>query len=212
MSNTKPYTFSFTAASALIPETMVIAEELARLGDWKKVETALQENNLLKKVKHSTFKREFNEIRKRLILLTPNQLQLLIHGSYDDTKAMILVAVCKAYVYVRDFIVDVVRTKYQMFENKLSEPDYIRFFNEKSISHDELANLTVSTSKKVKQVVFKLLEQLGLIDDPKTGTIIKPMPGNQVIEVILEDNPSLLAVFLYASDEIKNFVKPLKHA
>jgi hypothetical protein len=64
----------------------------------------------------------------------------------------------------------------------------------------------------VKQVVFKLLEQLGLIDDPKTGTIIKPMPGNQVIEVILEDNPSLLAVFLYASDEIKNFVKPLKHA
>jgi hypothetical protein len=99
-----------------------------------------------------------------------------------------------------------------MYDNHLSEPDYIRFFNEKSLTHDELNNLTTSTTKKVKQVVFKLLEQLGLIDNTKTGAILKPMPGSRVIDVILEDDPALLAVFLYASDDIKNFSKPLTHA
>ena len=84
------YIFSFTGASALIAETMVIAEEYDRLKDWKAVEKSLLNNNLLNKVKQSTFKREFSEIKKRLSLLTKNQLQLMIQGSLEDAKAMIL--------------------------------------------------------------------------------------------------------------------------
>ena len=59
------YTFSFTGASALIAETLVIAEEYNRLKDWKAVEKSLSDNNLLNKVKQATFKREFSEIKKR---------------------------------------------------------------------------------------------------------------------------------------------------
>lgn len=77
MSKSK-YVFSFTGASALIAETLVIAEEYNRLKDWKAVEKSLLDNNLLNKVKHVTFKREFSEIKKRLSHLTNDQLQLMI--------------------------------------------------------------------------------------------------------------------------------------
>lgn len=206
------YIFSFTGASALITETMIIAEEYDRLRNWKKVEVSLVENNLLNKVKQTTFKREFSEIKKRLTQLTNDQLQLLIHGSHEDAKLMILLSLIKAYSYLRAFIVDVIRTKYLLFDTVVSETDYIRFVNAKSYSHDELNEITEVTAKKVKQVVFKLLEQVGLITQARNGSILKPILNSKVIDVIIDDDPALLSTFLFSNEEIKTLMQKLKHA
>ena len=64
MINKTRYTFSFTGASALITETLVIAEEYNSLKDWKAVEKSLVEKNLLNKVKRATFKRAKNQESK----------------------------------------------------------------------------------------------------------------------------------------------------
>lgn len=44
------YSFSFTGASAIMADTLVIAEEYIRLGDWNKVKLSIQENNLMRKL------------------------------------------------------------------------------------------------------------------------------------------------------------------
>ena len=206
------YTFSFTGASALITETLIIAEEYDRLRNWKAVEKTLSDNNLLNKVKQATFKREFSEIKKRLSLLTPDQLHLMIQGSLDDAKAMILVSLAKAYTFFKEFIVEVLRNKYLLFDTILSETDYNRFFNSKSLYHPELISITDVTANKVRQVIFKLLEQVGLITNAKNGTILKPILSSKVIDVIIEDDPALLTALLYSNDEIKNLLQKLKHA
>lgn len=206
------YKFSFTGASALIAETLVIAEEYNRLKDWKAVEKSLLDNNLLNKVKQVTFKREFSEIKKRLSLLTQDQLQLMIHGSLDDAKAMILLSLVKTYSFLSDFIVEVVRNKYLLFDTVVSEIDYIKFVNTKSLSHNELTAITEVTAKKVKQVIFKLLEQIGLITQAKNGSILKPILNRKVIDVIIDDDPALLNAFLFSNEEIKSLLQKLKHA
>lgn len=206
------YIFSFTGASALITETLVIAEEHNRLKDWKAVEKSLLDNNLLNKVKQTTFKREFSEIKKRLSLLTQDQLQLMIHGSLDDAKAMILLSLIKAYTFLRDFIVEVIRNKYLLFDTVISDIDYTRFVNTKSLSHNELNAITEVTAKKVKQVVFKLLEQVGLITQARNGSILKPILNTKVIDVIIDDDPALLSAFLFSNEEIKTLLQKLKHA
>lgn len=206
------YTFSFTGASALIAETLVIAEEYNRLKDWKAVEKSLLHNNLLNKVKQATFKREFSEIKKRLSLLTEDQLQLMIQGSLDDAKAIILLSLVKAYSFLRDFIVEVIRNKYLLFDTVVSEIDYIKFVNTKSLSHNELNAITEVTAKKVKQVIFKLLEQVGLITQAKNGSILKPILNSKVLDVIVDDDPALLNAFLFSNEEIKSLLQKLKHA
>lgn len=206
------YTFSFTGASALISETLVIAEEYNRHKDWKAVEKSLLDNNLLNKVKQATFKREFSEIKKRLTLLTQDQLHLMIQGSLDDAKAMILLSLVKAYSFLRDFIIEVIRNKYLLFDTVISDIDYIRFVNTKSLSHNELNAITELTAKKVKQVVFKLLEQVGLITQARNGSILKPILNGKVIDVIIDDDPALLSAFLFSNEEIKTLLQKLKHA
>ncbi len=212
MVNQIKYKFSFTGASALIAETLVIAEEYKRLEDWKAVEQLLLDKNLLNKVKQTTFKREFSEIKKRLSKLTHDQLQLMVQGSLDDAKAMILLSLVKAYPFLRDFIVEVVRNKYLLFDTVVSETDYIKFVNTKSLSHNELNAITEITAKKVKQVIFKLLEQVGLITQAKNGSILKPILNSKVIDVIVDDDPALLNAFLYSNEEIKSLLQKLKHA
>jgi len=212
MAKNKKYTYSFTGASALIAETLVIAEEYFKLQDWKAVEQSLLENNLLNKVKQATFKREFFEIKKRLSLLTQDQLQLMIHGSLDDAKAMILLSLVKAYTFLRDFIVEVIRNKYLIYDTVISDSDYLKFVNSKSLSHNELSAITEVTAKKVKQVIFKLLEQVGLITQAKNGSILKPILNNKVIDVIVDDDPALLNAFLFSNEEIKMLLQKLKHA
>ena len=210
--NTTKYNFSFTGASALIAETLVIAEEYSKLKDWKSVEQSLSDNNSLKKVKNSTFRREFSEIKKRLSFLTDGQLNVLVHGSYDDSKAIILLALVKTYTYLYDFVVEVIRHKYLLFDTVIEESDYIRFYNSKSITHDELTTITELTANKVRQVVFKVLVQVGLLSHIQNGSIIKPYLSEHVLDVIIEDNPALLIAFLYSNDEIKSYIQKLQHA
>lgn len=207
----KTYTFSFTGASALIAETLVIAEEYQRLKDWKAVRKSLMDNNLLNKVKQATFTRELQEIKKRLSLLTPDQLEVLIHGGLDDAKSMILLSLAKAYPFLNDFIVEVLRGKYLLFDKVLTETDYTKFFNTKNLSHSELNEITEKTARKVKQRIFTILEQVGLITQTKNGTILKPFLGKRVIEVILEDDASFLTAFLMSNEEIKDLLQKARH-
>lgn len=201
------YTFSFTGASALISETLVIAQAFERLNDWKEVEQTIINQNLMNKIKHTTFKREFSEIKKRLTLLTPTQLSILANGSLDDAKMMILLSLLKTYSFIKDFIIEVIRNKYLMFDTNLMDSDYIRFVNAKKLIHEELERITEITAQKVKQVVFKMLEQIGLITHIKNGIIIKPYLSNQILDAIIRDDVSLLSGFLLSDTEIKAIKK-----
>jgi len=208
--NSIKYSFSFTGASALITETLVIAEEYHKLNDWNAVQVFLLDNNHLNKVKQGTFKREFSEIKKRLSLLTPDQIQLMIKGSYEEAKSMILLSLVKAYPFVNDFIVEVLLNKYLLFDRTLLDSDYKRFVDSKSFQHPELERITEIMSKKVKQVVFKLLEQVGLVTNIKNGILLKPFLSSQVVRVIIEDDPAYLSTFLCSSEEIKVLIEKSK--
>jgi len=208
--NSIKYSFSFTGASALITETLVIAEEYFKLNDWSAVQISLSDNNHLNKVKEGTFKREFSEIRKRLSLLTHDQIQLMIKGSYEDAKSMILLSLVKTYPFVDEFIIEVLLNKYLLFDRTLLDSDYKRFVDSKSFQHPELERFTEIMSKKVKRVVFKLLEQVGLITNIKNGILLKPFLSSQVVKVILDDDPAYLSAFLCSSEEIKVLIEKSK--
>jgi predicted transcriptional regulator len=193
-----------TGASALITETLVVAEEYHRLSDWDLVKESLIKNNLLNKIKQSTFNREYSEIKKRINNLSDQQIALMVSGDLDEAKSMILLSILKSYDFFKDFMIEVLGHKFQLFDRFLDDSDYNRFINYKNINHPELLTITPETASKVKQVIFKILEQLGIITSAKNGTIIKPMLSAKSIEVIINDDPNLLSGFLYSHEEIKN--------
>lgn len=207
----KKYSFSFTGASAVLAETLIVAEEYVRLQDWEKVKVSVQENNLMNKTKQNTSKRMYHELKKRLELLTNEQLNLIVSGSPNECKAMVLLSLIKAYSFFKDFLIEVIRTKYLLYNNIIFSSDYTIFYNTKAITHNELNTITEKTTNKVKQVLFKMLEQVGLINSAKDGIIIKPFLSDDSIKAILNDDATLLAGFLYSDAEIKTLKKISVH-
>lgn len=211
MVTNKKYVLSFTGASALIAETYTIAHEYKRLGNWDEAKESASNQNLLNKVKRATFTREFREIKKRIDLLTDDQFDLLLNGSPDEMKAMVFVSLLKSYSFLFDFVAEVIRTKYFLFDNLMMDSDYIRFFNAKSLTHEELEELSELSAKKIKQVVFTILMQIGLLTQRTNGLILKPYLSDQSLKVIVKDQPVLLSCFLFSDADIHSAIKMLSH-
>jgi len=74
--------------------------------------------------------------------------------------------------------------------------DYNVFFNKKSIDHIELDKLTTLTQYKIKQVIFKVMQQGGLIDNTKDRNIQIPQLSTAFENIIKNTNPNDLKLLL----------------
>jgi bacteriophage exclusion system BrxA-like protein len=200
----KKYSFSFTGASALIPETLTTSEIYRALQDMELTKQKIITGNLLHRTKAGTFQREFQELSKRILSLTKKQLNVLCDGDREEAKAMILLSILKTYPFIYDFIVEVVRNKTLMFENTISDVDYNRFIESKSMTHPELETISQTTKDKIKQRTFTFLEQVGLINNLKEKRIIRPVLSHNCYRAIIADDESYLTGFLLSAAEIKS--------
>ena len=186
------YRFSFTAASLMLVELIEYAKILVGNGF---VIDDLQHQSL-KKDKAKTGKREFAELKIRLSTLSKDELELLAESDITTQKLISYIACCRAYSYIREFVMEVVLEKVSLYDHQITEIDYNAFFNKKCIDHDELEDLADTTKAKIKQVVFKILQQAGLIDGVKSKYIIIPIVETRLENVIKGTNPNDLALLL----------------
>ena len=183
-----------------------------RLNDFRRVVELLRQNpesginELIENFssrKAKTNKRVLYEYIKRYECLTPAQIDLFLKvGAYEQAQISFL-SCCKAYSYLADFVVEVVREKFLVFDTELTEADYRSFVNSKSDFHNEINELAETTLKKVKQHVFKMIEEGGLIDSVKTRIIQPQYLSNDLKNVIIRDNPEWLKLFLFSDYDIE---------
>jgi hypothetical protein len=199
VSKTK-YIFSFTSSSLRHSEMIAVASQLTtNTTDELIIE--------LGRGKRTTGRKIFNDCKLRLSTLTDKQLGILLSGDVQTQKQIAFVAVCKRFWFIRDFVVEVVREKFLVFDLILSDGDFLTFLRRKSDLHPEIEKLTDITLKKIKQVTFRILEQAGLIDSVVQRNILPQFLERAVELAIIEDDPGLFRLFLFSDVEIKNTIK-----
>ena len=98
---------------------------------------------------------------------------------------------------------EVISKKVLMFDYKILNSDYETFFESKKYAVEQLENITEATQYKLKQVLFRILEEAMIIDNTKSKNILKPHLSAEVIKLIIKDNPIYLKAFLYTDYEIE---------
>lgn len=151
-----------------------------------------------------TTDREFRELKFRIETLTSKQLEILATGDVLAQKQIALLAMCKLYSFIRDFVVEVLREKALVFDYQMTEGEYTTFFRRKSEVHPELEELAESTAKKIKQVTYKILEQTGLIDSVESKSINPQLVDEKVARAVLEDDPEWLKIYLLSNLDVAN--------
>jgi ribosomal protein S8 len=199
------YIFSFTALALRLNDTIKFYQQ------WNlhEVKQSLPGDLPVSNVRTATWKRQHQEYLRRINALTKNQQSLLLSPDYDTARQVAFLAVCKAYGFIRDFTVEVLRDKVQVFDYQLTENDILSFISRKSLNHPELENSSDTTRKKAVQVMLRILEEAGMIDSVKSLRILPQLVSREVMTAITEENPEWLKIFLYADRDIQNLPQTL---
>ncbi len=191
------YSLSYTAASLRIHDTILVAKAMID-GDniFNSVDDPIGNG------KSATGKRIRSELMKRLSNLTPEQLSYLKDANLDDASKIAFLSICKTYDFIHQFVVEVLREKMIQFDYTVTDGEYLSFFNRKAELHPELEEISDSTSYKIKQVLFKILEEAGIIDSTRAKTVQPQFLSSAVERLIRDDNEQLLRIFFYSDTDI----------
>ena len=202
---TKIYNMSFTAGAAMLNETYAIAEVLLECdGDWERTKERAFKENLMQKEKMSSNQRYFALMKQRLEALNYEELKLFVDSTVAVRRLIVLLAICKAHPFIYAFISENVRDCFYNQYEKVSHANFNEFYNEKKYEHPELEQVTEQTVAKMRQVIFRILEQTEIIEDAESGILRRPYLSEKLESLIVKDDPKWLAIFLYSNNEISN--------
>lgn len=156
------------------------------VGDWSHVRAQSIENNLLQSRTLNTLKRQVSELISRLKRLSNIELLYLEKSNSQEQAYLLWIAVCRRYTFIADFATEVLHERYVTLNPDLKPEHFDRFFNRKAEWHPELETLTDSTRQKLRQVLFKMMQQAGLIN--AQGDIIPAWMSSEFVKHV--ENPS----------------------
>lgn len=178
--------------------------EFVRIGQWVHHGNRLSEMDpsIVGREKKVTNQRKLRELKRRIEKLTPKQIELLVDGDPDSQKQITHLALCKAYRIYHDFVTEVLAEKIQVFDHHLTELDYNSFISRKKTDDQKLDEAAEATHKYVKQIIFKMLYQVEIIDSLTNPVILSQRLDSKTENAIIEDNPKWLGCFLYNEQQI----------
>ena len=196
------YKLSFTAASLSLSESIKIAEVYLDCRDWEKAKTEIIDNNLLQSRTNSRTVRVLTELIQRLNYLSEDQLSLLVEGDLQEQRYILWFAICKTYDFIREFAVEVLHDKFLSLHFEITKFDYDVFFNRKADWNEELDSITQKTKDKLKQVVFHMLREAGLLS--QNNRIIQTSLSYRLVDALRADAPMSFEIFPIQGSEIKS--------
>lgn len=144
--------------------------------------------------KAASNRRTLREITNRLQTLSADERSFLLdEADRTDQQALLWLSTCRAYRFVREFALEVIRERYLSYQVDLPLESFDILFNGKAAWDEDLANLSTSTRKKLRQVLFRMMREAGVIT---SGNRIQSAILSPRLKAMLEDqNPAELALF-----------------
>ena len=141
------------------------------------------------------------EVISRLSTLGEIELEIVANGTAHERSHLMWVAACRRYSLIAEFAQEVVREKFLLMTPHLSLEDFDGFVRSKSLWHDELNVIAVSTYKKLRQNTFRMLRDAELLSE--AGNVVQPLLSTRVVEALVGTGGSDLRLFPVTESEIE---------
>ena len=188
------YKMSFSTGGLFLNESL----EVARLHEdgeaWEDTILRAMEEGTTSLPKSASNRRSLREISNRLLTLTDEERAYLVEeADRSEQQALLWIATCRAYRFVREFAVEVVRERYLSYQLDLPLESFDILFEAKAEWDEGLAGLSRSTRLKLRQIMFRMMREAGIIsEDDRIQTAIISTRLKHMIE---DHNPGELAFF-----------------
>lgn len=187
------YALSFTTGGLLVLESAVLAPIYTEHRDWVKVRDLAVKENLLQARTHSTGVRRVRETVKRLAVLSDLEVESLTEITASERGHLMWAAACRRYDLIGEFAEEVLRERFLTLAGTVTHEHYDSFYRAKAMWHDELDEVTELSYKKLRQVLFKMMNEAGLLT--MQGAIEPALLSARVVAFLTERTPSEIRFF-----------------
>ncbi|WP_029253809.1 DUF1819 family protein [Paraoerskovia marina] len=187
------YALSFTTGGLLEQEAAVLAPVHIEHRDWANVRDVAVAQNLLQSRTRSTGVRRVRETVKRMSALTDREVEILTDVTTTERGHLMWAAACRRYDFIGEFAEEVLRERFLTLAGTVSYADYDSFYRAKAMWHDELDATSAATYKKLRQVLFRMMVEAGLLT--AKGAIEPALISARVAEYLTERTPSDIRFF-----------------
>lgn len=171
MQNELDYTATLTSDSFLYYELkQVLKLKKHGLTDDEIRKTILENNMFQYKSKKSAY-RLFSSVMRRVKILDNYLIDAIINEPMEVGKIVNLYAIMKTNKLFFEFMNEVIREKLSYNYEVLEKQDINIFFTHKSEQSVTVARWSETTVKKLKQVIIKILYEVGIVESIKTGKL-----------------------------------------
>lgn len=184
------YSLSFTTSSARISESLKLVHLYLDLSDWDAVRQRVVDDNVLQQRTIRSRKKMYQELSSRLKLLTDDELKYLNRGTHQEQIQLIWLAICRRYTFIRDFAIEVIHEAVLTLKSTVTYDDYNGFYAAKMVTHPELGTVADSTRRKVRQVLFRMLTEIQILDTDRTIQVTMLSPDLK--SLIQETTPDVI--------------------
>jgi len=188
------YSGDIVAGSLLIPESKTIANLLKKSLTSNQWHQAIVLDNILQKRSPIAAKRQARLIKNRLILMPESFLDLVGHSSFEVVKQSLLAAAIKHSRLLGDFLDQVVRDHWRIFQKKLTNKDWDEYLNLCSQRDPHIENWSESTKKKLRQVIFRILSEASYIDGTKSRSLLPVSITSEVKDFLIKYNENYVLI------------------
>lgn len=185
----KSYKIGF-ARPALVEETVIVAGFYSEKQSWSETKDYVLNNNVFQERTLRTQGIVFSEIQSRLSCLNEQQIDIIANGSPTDVKALVWIALCKRYPFIKDFTLEVLAKLHSLSARSVTHDDYAVFFNAKAEWHPEIDEISDKTKSNARQTLFLMMRQCGVITDDKE--LLPQMPSGSMRMCTNADELALL--------------------
>ena len=199
------YKMSFTVGGLFYQESIIAIDLYIKSKNWFKVRDKIVKENLFQARSVNSLKRICFEIISRLKLLSFKQIEIINESITQDQIQMLWIAVCMRYTFIREFAIEVIREKFLLMDYALSDEDYTIFFNTKAEWNEKLDNLTDSTKKKLKQVLFKILKEAEITS--AYNIILPTILSKRMAKILIRDKSGIYQVLPVSDIDLKEWAK-----
>ena len=154
-----PYLMSFGTGGLHINESVAVARLRLEGNSWKATAAKALETKAFPVRKVSSARRSIREIINRLRQLSDDELLLLVEGDRPEQAALLWLAACRAYRFIREFAVEVLNERFLSLRLHVTYDDFDSFLAAKAEWSPKLASLTNSTRAKLRAVLFRLMRE-----------------------------------------------------
>jgi hypothetical protein len=162
------YNAEISAGSLMLRESRKIAALLLRGVDDGAWHEALHVDNILQKKVPATARRMARLIRNRLELMTPELWKMVADDAVETATQALMAAAIKHSRLLGDFLDQVVREHYRVFDKQLSVNDWNRFLSECEHRDGAVSVWSPSTRAKLGQVVLRILAEAKYLDSTRS--------------------------------------------